>query len=187
MKLIAAMSMLATALLGIDLRTETVTPTVAAVVPSEVPTTLPVASTTTTTTTTAPDTTNRAEPTILPVQVSSIRIIPGIDDAEYPEWWPVALDAGWPTDLLPTLDLVMYRESRGQPDVVGTGAYGLLQLQWSAHREWITATGVTDREQLFDPALNLQLGWMLYQMADEMYGCGWQPWYMSLNDPHSYC
>ena len=177
MKLITMLFMLATALLGVDLRSGTTVldrPTL------PVPTTTTVVSeaprsrskvTTTTTTVNVP-----------PVPVSSVRLVPGIDDALYPEWWLVALDAGWPTDHLPILDDVMYRESRGTVDVVGTGAYGLTQIQWSAHHEWVTELfGVTDPTELFDPLLNLRVAWHLHQMAHDMYGCGWQPWYMSGN------
>lgn len=177
MKLITMLFMLATALLGVDLQSDTTVldrptlpvPTTATVV-SEVPRSRSKATTTTTTV------------YVPPVPVSSVRLVPGIDDALYPEWWLVALDAGWPADHLPILDDVLYRESRGTVDVIGTGAYGLTQIQWNAHHEWITELfGVTDPTQLFDPLLNLQVAWHLHQMAHDMYGCGWQPWYMSGN------
>ena len=179
MKLISIMLMLATALLGVDLTT---TPADEPVVTA--PRTVPEVSilrskppeTTTTTTTTIFDT----RP---PEPVQTVRIIGGIDKARYPQWWSTALDAGWPTELLPTLDLVIHKESRGLPEVVGQGSWGLTQIQWSAHRDWIGG----EREQLLDPAFNLTVAWTLYQLAEDMYGCGWQPWYMSLGDPYQYC
>lgn len=188
MKLIAAMTLLATALLGVDLQSGVAQPAerptldrkvagsipaTRATLPAEVPVRPSVASTTTTSTTVPPTTTTTT--------------LPGISDATYPEWWPVAVDAGWPVDLLPTLDIVMYRESRGQADVIGQGSWGLLQLQWSAHKTWMIEHGVTSREELLDPWLNLHLGWLLFQIAASHYGCGWQPWYMSLDDPYRYC
>jgi len=178
MKLIVALFMLATALLGADL-TSTSADEPVVVAPRIVPevsiwrskppdTTVP-------TTTTIPN----VQP---PEPVQTIRIIAGIDKARYPQWWLVALDAGWPAEQLPVLDEVMYQESRGTPDVIGTGAYGLTQIQWNAHHGWVTEVfGVTDPKELFDPLLNLQVAWHLHQMAHDMYGCGWQPWYMSGN------
>lgn len=175
MKLIVALFMLATALLGVDLRSDVPVPTSSTAPPpasttivSEVPTRRSEATTTTTTANTPP------------VPVASVRLVPGIGDAIYPEWWLIALDAGWPADHLPVLDEVMYQESRGTVDVIGTGAYGLTQIQWNAHHEWVTEVfGVTDPTELFDPLLNLRVAWHLHQMAHDMYGCGWQPWYMS--------
>jgi len=179
MKLISIMLMLATALLGADL-TSTSTPEPAVVAPRIVPkvsiwrskppdTTVP-------TTTTIPT----VEP---PEPVQTVRIIAGIDKARYPQWWPVAADAGWPTNLLPTLDIVIHKESRGLADVIGAGSWGLTQIQWSAHKDWIGG----EREQLLDPTFNLTVAWTLYQLAEDLYGCGWQPWYMSLGDPYQYC
>ena len=41
--------------------------------------------------------------------------IPGISDARYPEYWPTAVDVGWPTEWLSTLDLIIQKENRGIP------------------------------------------------------------------------
>lgn len=192
MKLIFAMTMLATALLGADLSQSGVAqpaerPTldrkVAGSIPATRATSLAEASKWRSERSYATDTTT----TTLPIQTTTTTTtLPGISEATYPEWWAVAVDAGWPVELLPTLDIVMYRESRGQPDVIGAGSWGLLQLQWSAHKTWM-GDHVTSREELLDPYTNLHLGWLLYQIADEWYGCGWQPWYMSLGDPYIYC
>ena len=125
MKLISIMLMLATALLGVDLTT-TLADEPAVTAPR-------IASEVSILRSQPPETTTTTTTTILdirpPVPVQSVRIISGIDKARYPEWWPVALDAGWPTHLLPTLDLVIHKESRGLPDVVGQGSWGLTQIQ----------------------------------------------------------
>lgn len=176
MKLISIMLMLATALPGVYLATTPADEPVT-VAPRTVPEVSIWRSETTTTTT---STTTAPKP---PEPVQTVRIIGGIDKARYPQWWPTALDAGWPTELLPTLDLVIHKESRGLADVVGAGSWGLTQIQWSAHKDWIGG----EREQLLDPTFNLTVAWTLYQLAEEMYGCGWQPWYMSLGDPYQYC
>ena len=189
MKLIVAMTMLATALLGVDIQSGVAQPEerptldrkVAGSIPATRATSLSEAPRTPSERSYATVTTTTALPS-----TTTTTTLPGIDNARYPEWWPVAVDAGWPTELLPTLDLVMHKESRGLPDVIGAGSWGLLQLQWSAHKDWMTEH-VTSREELLDPYTNLHLGWLLYQIAAEWYGCGWQPWYMSLNDPYQYC
>jgi hypothetical protein len=114
--------------------------------------------------------------------------VPGIETARYPHLWITAVEAGWPTSRLPVLDLIAYHESRGQTDVVGTGAYGALQIQWSAHKDWLTTElGVTEPEQLFDPLTNMVAALWLAEYAEEHYGCWAQPWYMSLNNPYKYC
>lgn len=114
------------------------------------------------------------------VPTTTTTLVP--DSARCPDWWVVAVGAGWPQDqaLLGTLDWIMWRESRCQPEVIGDGSYGLTQLQWSVHSGWISGLGF-DRESLLHPAVNLALAWELFQRvdADETYWCGFSPWYMS--------
>lgn len=96
------------------------------------------------------------------------------------EWWPTARSMGWPDELLPTLGQVMWNESRCQPDVISpTKDYGLVQINWAAHGDTVTALGYT-REHLLVPAVNLLIGRLVYQQAvDAGRACGFQPWYMS--------
>lgn len=134
------------------------------------------ATTTTISTTTAPSTTTTTEP------------IPGIETARYPDLWITAVEAGWPTDRLPVLDLIAYHESRGQTDVIGNGAYGALQIQWSAHKDWLKSElNITEPEQLFDPLTNMIAALWLAEYAETNYGCWAQPWYMSIKTPYKYC
>ena len=131
----------------------------------------------TTTTTTAPTTTT-----------TTTAPIPRIETARYPDLWITAIEAGWPTDRLPTLDIIAFHESRGQHEVIGGGAYGVLQIQWSAHKHWIgTEFGITNPEELFDPHTNLAVALWLAEYADEHYGIWCQPWYRSLKTPNKYC
>lgn len=133
-------------------------------------------TTTTTTTTVISTTTTTTEP------------IPEIETARYPNLWITAVEAGWPTERLPVLDLIAYHESRGQTDVVGTGAYGALQIQWSAHKDWLKSElNITKPEQLFDPLTNMVAALWLAEYAEEHYGCWAQPWYMSIKTPYKYC
>lgn len=96
------------------------------------------------------------------------------------EWYVTANVVGWPLDLLSVIGEIMWRESRCLPDVTGTGAYGLTQLQWSAHSHWINDLGFS-RDDLFNPAINLAVAWELFQRADNdpTFRCGLSPWYMS--------
>ena len=180
MKLIGWLLFIVIAVLGPDATTEApteVTPPTSTIAsdpprlrskPPRVTTTTTTAPTTTTTTTTVP--------------------IPGIETARYPDLWITAIEAGWPTDRLPTLDTIAFHESRGQHEVIGTGAYGVLQIQWNAHQHWIdTEFGITDPKQLFDPLTNLTVALWLAQYSETHYGIWCQPWYMSLKNPDKYC
>lgn len=134
------------------------------------------ATTTTTSTTTAPSTTTTTQP------------IPGIETARYPELWETAIQVGWPAEWLPTLDRIAYGESRGQHEVIGTGAYGVLQIQWNAHQHWLISENIaTEPEQLFDPHTNLTAALWLARYSETNYGIWCQPWYMSLQTPSRYC
>jgi hypothetical protein len=115
-------------------------------------------------------------------------------DAHCPQWWPVARDAGWTDDLLPTLDYVMWKESRCQPEVHNTtlnkdksADVGLTQINdrsWCMGTRWyprgyLQTIGVLSTvgcEQLFDPYLNLKAAKAIHDYALEHNGNGWQPW-----------
>lgn len=136
------------------------------------------ATTVATTTTTAP------ERTPVTVDVTTIPAttvhLPARDGAKCPEWWDTALAMGWPADTLPTLDRIMWNESRCTPDVVSsTKDYGLAQINWKAHSATVEALGY-NREALLVPAVNLLVARIVYQQAlDAGRQCGFQPWYMS--------
>jgi len=175
MKIISWIVFLVISMLGYNATTEapTVVTFPSTTMPSDPPRLRSKATTTTTSTTTAPTTTTP---------------IPGIESARYPGLWAFAVEAGWPTDRLPVLDLIAYHESRGQTDVVGTGAYGALQIQWSAHKDWlISELNITEPEQLFDPLTNMVAALWLAEYAEKHYGCWAQPWYMSIKTPYKYC
>lgn len=112
--------------------------------------------------------------------VTTTTLVPS--DALCPQWWVVAVGAGWPADpeLLEVLDWIMWRESRCLDHVIGNGGYGLTQIQWSAHRDWISELGF-ERDELLNPAVNLAMARHLFLMVDDSssYACGFSPWYMS--------
>tara|TARA_R100000329_G_scaffold24273_1_gene22985 strand:- start:311 stop:946 length:636 start_codon:yes stop_codon:yes gene_type:complete len=118
-------------------------------------------------------------PTVAP-STTTTTLVPS--DALCPQWWVVATGAGWPADpaLLKVLDWIMWRESRCLEHVIGNGGYGLTQIQWSVHREWITELGF-ERDELLNPAVNLAMARHLFLMVDDnaAFECGFSPWYPS--------
>lgn len=102
--------------------------------------------------------------------------IPGIENARCGDWWQMAVDVGWPTEWLPTLDDIMWRESRCQAEVrSSTNDYGILQLNWAAHGARLTEKGIT-KGMLYDPRTNLTEGLWIAKFARDNYGCWSQPW-----------
>jgi hypothetical protein len=48
--------------------------------------------------------------------------------------------------------------------------YGLFQIHWRAHRDWLATIGVTSPIQLLDAATNTRAAFALYSID------GWTPW-----------
>jgi hypothetical protein len=127
-----------------------------------------------------------------PVSVAPTTTIPA--DARCPQWWGMAQEAGWTIDLLPTLDYVMWRESRCDPTQHNTtlnrdksSDIGLTQINdrsWCLPTRWypggyLQTVGVLPTvgcEQLFDPYTNLKAAKALYDYSEQTNGNGWEPW-----------
>jgi len=115
-------------------------------------------------------------------------------DAHCPEWWALAREAGWTDNLLPTLDYVMWRESRCLTTAHNTtlnrdksADIGLTQINdrsWCLPTRWypngyLQTIGILPTvgcEQLFDPYLNLLSAKAIHDYAQRTNGNGWQPW-----------
>lgn len=109
-----------------------------------------------------------------------------------PQWWDVAVQAGWTAKQLPTLDYIMYRESRCRRiahnttlNKDGSEDYGLTQINdWSwckptkwQPKGWLQSVNVIDLcEDLFDPYLNLRAAKAIYDYSENRTGNGFQPW-----------
>lgn len=128
-------------------------------------TTLPPA-TSSTSTTSSTTTTSTTTTTTLPP-------LPG---ARCPEAMALAATLGWPADALPTLDRVVWGESRCQPtahnDTPPDDSRGLMQINvlgglWPDRQ---ARCGLDHPDDLFDAATNLACGLVLWQSS------GWQPW-----------
>jgi hypothetical protein len=117
--------------------------------------------------------------TVKPTTTTTTSTLP-LPEGKCSEWYPVAIKAGWPVDDLPKLGRIMWAESRCIYNISNCCSDGLVQMEWSAHKGWLkTEFGITEREELYDPYTNLLVARWLYYYAEENYGCGWQPWYMS--------
>lgn len=109
--------------------------------------------------------------------------------AKCPQWWPTAIKAGWPKDLLPKLDRIMYRESRcikttkNSTDPNG-GSNGLTQInqfwckpsKYSQHGFLIDLKIIKSCKDLYNPLLNLRSAKAIYNYSLERNSNGWAPW-----------
>lgn len=124
----------------------------------------------TTTTTAAPQTTTTTAHDALQADLDEL----ALGDLLCQEWAPLALDVGWPVEELPTLLAIIWRESRCQPDADSGPDQGLLQLNDTWRDEFETYFGPWS--QVFDPRLNLAMGYEIWRWFDAHHGCGWEPW-----------
>lgn len=109
-----------------------------------------------------------------------------LPDTDCAEWYPLAMEVGWPEAEWPTLSYVMHRESRCDPSVTSRhDDRGLLQIHppsWCKPNRyndigWLQAQGVINEcEELYDPRKNLLAGHMIYLYGVEKHGYGWGPW-----------
>lgn len=128
---------------------------------------LPASQATVTTTTAAPSTTH-----VQAVPTTSVEVL---SSAKCPEWWPFAAIYFEP-DELPTVDRIIWNESRCLPHVIGDGSYGLFQIQWSVWADTINAHGFT-QDDLLDPSVNIMWGYLISRDAERIGWCTWQPWH----------
>ena len=139
----------------------TAAPTTAAPTTTVKPTTTVQATTTTVRpTTTAPATTAAPSTTIAPPKniYTKAEVTQIIRDI-------------WPDDLENEAIRIATRESNLIPTVRNSCCYGLFQLYWNVHKTWMTASGVTAPEQLYDPRVNAYMAYAMYLRAG-----GWGPW-----------
>jgi hypothetical protein len=109
--------------------------------------------------------------------------------ARCPQWWGLARELGWDDESLLRLDVVMFRESRCLPDVWNRddpngGSRGLLQVNGSWTR-WLRELDVlAEKEDLFDPKVNLAAALAIYRYGLDRYEFGWGPWGYRYKDPY---
>lgn len=128
---------------------------------------------TTTTTTTVPKPVTTTAP-VIRVDTTTTTL-PGFETARCPQWWPLALEVGWPANRLEVLDDIMYDESRCTDVVSDTGDYGLLQINRRTWKSYYESFG-HEWETIRVPVLNL---WTGLQIAEKAIEAGWRwcsPW-----------
>ncbi|HSP28588.1 MAG TPA: LysM peptidoglycan-binding domain-containing protein, partial [Ilumatobacteraceae bacterium] len=77
----------------------------------------------------------------------------------------------WPDELEDRALEIAWRESNHQSNVNNYCCYCLFQIHWTAHRSWLETIGVTSASQLFDPVVNANAAYTLYQRSG-----GFGPW-----------
>jgi len=157
-------------------------------VPITTTTVAPETTVATTTTTTAPALADeRREPIAQrrTVKVAEVTV-PEMDDrVRCPDMWPVIATV-WPAEHRAHADYIAFKESSCRPDVVRANVdFGLYQIN-QVHHDWLERDWGITRDDLLDPMVNATAAWLLFQIAEDMYGCGFQPWYMSV-DYESMC
>ena len=140
-----------------------------------------------------------------PTPVTTLRTLPIVPqttttlpqtppDALCPQWWPLAIEAGWLPEHMETLDYVLHRESRCDPtqhnttlNRDGSSDIGLTQINgrsWCKPTRWypngyLQTVGVLDYvgcDELFNPYINLKAAKALYDYSLRANENGWQPW-----------
>jgi hypothetical protein len=81
----------------------------------------------------------------------------------------LAVSVGWPEEELPTLDKVLWRESRCTPTARNGGNFGLTQIN-QIHKEWVKSMGWQYPDDLLNPEKNLYFAYLLW--VDD----GWKHW-----------
>ena len=128
-----------------------------------------------TTTTTAPTT------TVAPTTAEPTTVAPTTTIEEgwlCPKAIHIARMVGWPDVELPTLDAIVWRESRcngraHNQDDPASGSRGLLQINgyWCATTDFLQQAGVLwDCADLFDDVTSMKAGLVIWQRS------GWSPW-----------
>ena len=77
----------------------------------------------------------------------------------------------WPDDLEERALEIAWRESNYIPTAKNFCCYGIFQMYWNVHKSWLADIGITNDQQLYDPATNARAAYALYQRAG-----GWGPW-----------
>jgi hypothetical protein len=122
-------------------------------------------------------------PTIVTIVETTVPPIVAPEGSHCPQFYAVALEAGWSESEWPRLDKIMFRESRCHPDSHNPrppdNSYGLLQLNMLAHKHWVRPLVDGDFNRLFDPLTNLRVARVLFDKNVSQGVCGWRPWAMS--------
>jgi hypothetical protein len=144
----------------------------------ETTTTTAVVVTTPETTTVAPETITTVPETTTTVTIDWEAIAQTVaaqtDEARFTwgqcgEWHDLAISVGWPEEEWPTLNKIIWRESRCTMDAWNGHDAGLTQVN-QIHKKWLAEMGWTHPNDMFDPEKNLTFALRLWETS------GWKPW-----------
>jgi hypothetical protein len=102
-------------------------------------------------------------------------------ETECAEWFDLSMEAGFEKSDWPKMSVIMYRESRCQPDVHNAtdpsgGSFGLMQVNCS-WRRYLADRGIITRcHDLFDPYNNLAAARAIVQYDRDRGQCDWKQW-----------
>ena len=78
----------------------------------------------------------------------------------------------WPDELEEKALQIAWRESNYKPNAFnGSCCYGVFQIYWSVHADWLDDYGIYSSSDLFDADKNIRAAYALYQGSG-----GWGPW-----------
>ena len=79
----------------------------------------------------------------------------------------------WPDELEERALAIAQRESKLQPGAVSGSrcCYGLFQIYYRWHKNWLPSVGVNSAQELLNPILNVKAAYRMYQRNN-----GWGPW-----------
>lgn len=78
----------------------------------------------------------------------------------------------WPDELEQKALAIAWRESSYRANAYnGSCCYGLFQMHWTAHKNWLDDFGIFTTSDLFDARKNVQAAYSLYLSSG-----GWGPW-----------
>lgn len=77
----------------------------------------------------------------------------------------------WPDELEDKAIAIATRESNLTPTVRNYCCYGLFQIYYKVHKNWLATIGITSAAQLYDPHTNAYAAYVMYLRSG-----GWGPW-----------
>ena len=77
----------------------------------------------------------------------------------------------WPDNLEDKAIAIATRESNLTPAVKNYCCYGLFQIYYKVHKNWLATIGITSAWQLYDPHTNAYAAYVMYLRSG-----GWGPW-----------
>jgi LysM repeat protein len=103
---------------------------------------------------------------------ASAQVVPPTQKFTRAEVIQIIRDA-WPDELEERALAIVQRESKFQPGAVSGSrcCYGLFQIYYRWHKNWLPTVGVNSAQDLLNPILNTKAAYRMYQRNN-----GWGPW-----------